>query len=115
VNTSSRKAVRTAVQVAAAVIICLASLVPFLHLNVGRYATVGAVVIALAAAITKAQNAAEAAGKLPVLLDPTKPVLPAAAKQAGFIRNNTLLTVLIVLAIIAVAVFLWLHLTVHPH
>lgn len=81
VNASSRKAIRTAVQVTVGAIVCLAALVPFLGLNTGKYAAVGLGIIAVATAVTKAQTAAEAAGKLPILLNPAAaaPTAPAVA------------------------------------
>jgi hypothetical protein len=46
---------------------------------------------------------------------PVSPVQPLPGGQAGVLRQGALLTILIVLAIIAVLVFLILHLSVHPH
>jgi hypothetical protein len=50
-----------------------------------------------------------------VPVTPDKPPVtlpPAADKQAGAVN---LVTILVVLAIIAVLIFLWLHLSIHPH
>jgi hypothetical protein len=54
------------------VLICLGALVPLLGLNAGKYAGVGAAIIAIAAGATKLQNVLEASNKIPTLLDPTK-------------------------------------------
>ena len=71
-NASTRKSVRTVIQVAASCIITLATLVPILGLNTGKYAAVGVVIIALAGLVTKLQTSAESSGKVKTLLDPTK-------------------------------------------
>lgn len=83
-NVSTRRTLRTAIQVAAAVIAALVAVVPFLNMSGEKAAALGGSILAIAAAFTKLQTALEQAKVIPTVADPAKapdapPSVPAPA------------------------------------